>query len=37
MFFFLLRDVFMEATKLLVVIYRLLGGGRLDYWIAFMQ
>ena len=31
-----LSNIFMEATNLFVVIYRLLGGGRLKYWIAFI-
>ena len=26
----------MEATNLFVVIYRHLGGGHLNYWIAFI-
>ena len=34
--FFFLSNIFMEATNQFVVIFRLLGGGRLKYWIAFI-
>ena len=33
---FLLSNLFMEATNLFVVIYRLLGSGCLNYGIAFI-